>query len=200
MKRREFNIAVPAIFIVGATASPVAEPIPLIVPYLFRLVLGGVVRGTIARTATTTITSSMVATASLGLRASGLVAVTAGVAYAYEKHKASEVWVRGSAEQKVTLQNQPAASSKREQVYMNYRVVDIETGQIEHQGVAKNVSVEADKPLSLSHLVKDLPYVGAKFVEGLATFDSKGTKPNPRFSFFERKVVIVADASEVTSA
>jgi hypothetical protein len=141
----------------------------------------------------------MVTTASLGLRASGILAVSSGVALAFEKHGASEIWVAGSAEQSLTVSTTEGTATKREQVYLGYRVIDVQTGNIEKVGL-KNVSIEPDKKISLSHLVRDLPHTGAKFVEGLAAFDSKGLRENDRFQFENRKTVVVADPSEVEAS
>lgn len=202
MKRREFITAAPALLVASSSLLTTGES-EAFLPFLLRLLVGGVVRGTVTRAVTTTVTRTvtrqMVATASLGLRASGLLAVSSGVALAYEKHQASEIWVAGQAEQTVSISTEEGVVSKREQVYLGYRVVDVESGRVEKIGL-KNVSINPEKPISLSHLVKNLPNTGAKFVEGLASFDSKGQQVNSRFSFTERKTIIVASADEVKSS
>jgi hypothetical protein len=195
MKRREFIATLPALSL-GAAGIITPNESHAIVPFVFRLILGGVVRGSVTRTVTTTITRQAITTASLGLRASGILAVSSGVAFAFEKYGASEIWVAGSAEQSLTVSTEQGTAAKREQVYLGYRVVDVETGSIEKIGL-KNVSIEPDKKISLSHLVKDLPHTGVKSVEGLAAFDSKGIRSNDRFQFTDRKIVVVADPSEV---
>lgn len=199
MQRREFIAALPAL-VLGTSGIIISDDSDAFIPFILRLLLGGVVRGTVARAVTTTVARAvvrgLVTTASLGLRASGILAVSSGIALAYEKHRASEIWVAGSAEQSLTVSTEQGTATKREQVYLGYRVIDAETGKIEKIGL-KNVSIEPDKQISLSHLVKGLPYTGAKFIEGLATFDSKGLHENNRFQFTERKTVIVANPSEV---
>lgn len=204
MQRRKFVVALPALAL-GTSGLLTHEDVNAFLPFpfLIRLLLGGVVRGTVTRTVTATVARTvvtrMVTTASLGLRASGILAVSSGVAIAYEKHRASEIWVAGRAQQALSISTEQGTAIKREQVYLGYRVIDAETGNIEKIGL-KNVSLEPDKKITLSHLVKDLPYTGAKFVEGLATFDSKGLHPNDRFQFMEKKTVIVAGPSEVESS
>jgi hypothetical protein len=195
MKRREFIAVLPGLAL-GATGVITPNTSHAIVPFLLRLMLGGVIRGSVSRTVATTVTRHVITTASLGLRASGILAVSTGVALAYEKYGASEIWVAGSAEQGLTVSTEEGAADKREQVYLGYRVVDIETGAVDKVGL-KNVSIEPDKKISLSHLVKDLPKTGAKYVEGVAAFDSKGASSNHRFQFTDRKIVIVADPAEV---
>lgn len=202
MQRREFITTLPALAL-GTSGLVISDLSHAFFPLLFRLLLGGVVRGTVTRAVTTTVTRTvvrkMVTTASLGLRASGILAVSSGVALAFEKHGASEIWVAGSAEQSLTVSTTEGTATKREQVYLGYRVIDVQTGNIEKVGL-KNVSIEPDKKISLSHLVRDLPHTGAKFVEGLAAFDSKGLRENDRFQFENRKTVVVADPSEVEAS
>ena len=201
MNRREFSSLLPVVA-VGSAGLVVPKESDAVWPLLLRLFLGGVIRGSITRTTTVAIargvTARMVTTASLGLRTSGILAVSASVAHAYEKHRASEIWVTGKAEQAVTVSTEKGASAKREQVFIGYRIVDIESGKVDKVGL-KNVSIEPDKKLFLSHLITDLPYSGAKFVEGLATFDSKGQRVNDNFHFPERKIVIVANSDDVRS-
>jgi hypothetical protein len=198
MQRRELISTIPALAL-GASGIFTSNEADAFIPFLLRILLGGVLRGTVARVVAPNIVRRLVTTASLGLRASGILAVSSDIALAYEKHRASEIWVAGRAEQPLIVSTQQGTTMKREQVYLGYRVIDAETGNIEKIGL-KNVSIESNKKISLSYLVNNLPYTGAKFIEGIATLDSRGHQANNQFQFTERKIVIVANLSDVESS
>lgn len=173
--------------------------IPAVLATLARLLVGSFLRGGVTRAVTHQVSRKMVTASSLGLKASGLFAVSSSVALAYEKHNASAIWVAGqSASQNVEILTEPNKSSKREMVYMGYRVIDLETKKVEKVGL-QNISTEPDKRISLDFVVKNLPHTGAKLVEGIAYSDPVNKKRNPNFYFTESKVVIVADRNSVAT-
>lgn len=202
MNRRKviINLPIAAVFAPTIIVHRECEAAIPVLGYFLKLFLGGVVRGSITRTAVVVgsrvVASKMVTTVSLGLTASGILAVSPAIAQAFEKFNASEIWVAGAGSQNVKVVSESGSGTKREQVYLGYKIIDIDSGKVEKVGL-KNVSIDQGKQISLTHLIKDLPNPGAKYIEGIGTFDSKGRLNNESFRFSEKKTVIVAPSSDI---
>ena len=184
------------------TASP-------FIPFLLRILLQGAFRTTVSRTVTTTAVRALAAGAtrtvvttfrtvgSLGISATGLASVSAAVWAMASEYKVRQIWVAGSGVSNNLSLASDKATTELERVFVGYRVIDANTGELEKRSLRMASSRPGSQPFVFPFEVRDLPFPGLKRIEAFVSLDKEGMEPHPGFLVDEPQTILVAHPTEV---